>query len=73
MLYYNRGYYDNYFIFQAFKFKLSLVSFLLFLCILAVSVAYSNYFFVLYCINFFLFLLYLLINNNEVYTKGDKI
>lgn len=38
MLYYNRGYYDNYFIFQAFKFKLSLVSFLLFLCILAVSV-----------------------------------
>ena len=38
MLYYNRGYYDNYFIFQSFKFKLSLVSFLLFLCILAVSV-----------------------------------
>lgn len=35
MLYYSRGYYDNY---LSFKFKLSLVSFLLFLCILAVSV-----------------------------------
>lgn len=74
MLYYNRGYYDNY-LFLSFKFKLSLVSFLLFLCILAVSVLWLTViiFLVLYCIIFFLFWLYLLINNNEVYTKGGKI
>lgn len=59
----------------SFKFKLSLVSFLLFLCILAVSVLWLTViiFLVLYCIIFFLFWLYLLINNNEVYTKGGKI
>ena len=72
MLYYNRGYCDNYFIFQV-QAKFSFFSFVFVYTCSVCVVAYSNYFFVLYCINFFLFWLYLLINNNEVYTKGDKI
>ena len=72
MLYYSRGYYDNYFIFQV-QAKFSFFSFVLVYTCSVCVVAYSNYFLVLYCINFFWFWLYLLINNNEVYTKGDKI
>ena len=72
MLYYNHGYYDNYFIFKV-QAKFSFFSFVFVYTCSVCVVAYSNYFLVLYCINVFLFWQYLLINNNEVFTKGDKI
>lgn len=51
MLYHNRGYYDNYFIFQV-QAKFSFFSFVFVYTCSVFVVAYSNYFLVLYCINF---------------------
>lgn len=66
MLYYNRGYYDDYFIFQV-QAKFSFFSFVFVHTCSVCVVAYSNYFLVLYCNNFLWFWLYLLnINDNEV-------
>lgn len=52
MLYYSRGYYDNYFIFQV-QAKFSFFSLVFVYTCSVCVVAYSNYFLVLYCINFF--------------------
>ena len=51
MLYHNRGYYDNYFIFQV-QAKFSFFPFVFVYTCSVFVVAYSNYFLVLYCINF---------------------
>lgn len=51
MLYHNHGYYDNYFIFQV-QAKFSFFPFVFVYTCSVFVVAYSNYFLLLYCINF---------------------